>query len=206
MNLKTVTTSSMDENIYLISSQKGAIIIDPGEMNNEIKDFISENADKEFAILLTHNHFDHIMGANEARNLSKGKIFICEADAEGLHDSSMNLSERFCVVCEDFEADVFLNDGEEFAVGDISVKVIHTPGHSEGSVCYIIGDRMFSGDTLFRLSVGRTDFAGSDRNKQISSLRRLYSIDGEYEIYPGHGAATRLSFEKQYNPYMKEIL
>ncbi len=206
MRLETVNTPFMDENAYLISTDKGAVIIDPGEMTEEIENFISENMDKEFAILLTHNHFDHIMGAEEARSLSKGKIYICEADEKGLGDGMVNLSERFCLPLKPFEADCVFNDGDEFFIGDIPVKVMVTPGHSKGSSCFIIGDWMFSGDTIFRLSVGRTDFIGGDRQEQINSLKRLSAMNGEYEIYPGHGAATRLSFEKQYNPYIKEIL
>lgn len=206
MKLKTVSTLSMDENIYLVSSEKAAVIIDPGEMNGEIKDFINENVGKEFAILLTHNHFDHIMGANEARDLCGGRILICEADAKGLGDAAVNLSERFCLPFTPFKADGVFNDGDSFSVGDITIKVMVTPGHSKGSACFIMGDWMFSGDTLFRLSVGRTDFAGGDRAEQILSLKRLAAVEGEYEIYPGHGPATRLSFEKQYNPYIKEIL
>lgn len=206
MKLNTVNTPFMDVNVYLISSEKSAIIIDPGQMTDEIKDFISDNYGKEFAILLTHNHFDHIMGAQEARNLCKGKIFICKADAQGLYDGNINLSERFCMPIEPFKADCVFNDGDELGIGDIKVKVMVTPGHSPGSSCFIIGDWMFSGDTLFRLSVGRTDFLGGDRVEQVKSLKRLIEISGEFDVYPGHGVATRLSYEKQYNPYIKEIL
>lgn len=206
MKLVTVNTPLMDENAYLVSTEKAALIIDPGEMTEEIKAFISANKGKEFAILLTHNHFDHIMGADEARSLSDGKIYICEYDAVGLYDAAVNLSERFCLDSAPFKADEVFGDGDELLIGDVSVKVMLTPGHSKGSVCFIIGDWMFSGDTLFRLSVGRTDFIGGDRSEQIESLKRLYSIEGEYEVYPGHGPATRLSFEKQNNPYIKEIL
>jgi len=206
MIFKTVTVTDMDENVYLLASDKAAIIIDPGKMTQEIEDFIKANLSKEFVILLTHNHFDHILGAEKARSMCNGKIMISKEDAAGLMESEICLAERFCLPFSPFSADVLLEDGEEIVIEDIKVKVMLTPGHSKGSVCYFIGDRMFSGDTLFRLSVGRTDFAGGDRTEQINSLKKIASIEGEYEVYPGHGPATRLSFEKQFNPYIKEAL
>lgn len=206
MKLVTVSSYFMDVNTYLISSEKGAIIIDPAEMCEEIKEFISQNKGKETAIFLTHNHFDHIMGVADVKELSGSKVYIAEADADGLSDPAVNLSERFCLECKPCRADVTFNDGDEFIIGDIKGRVMVTPGHSKGSACFVIGDWLFSGDTLFRLSVGRTDFLGGDRAEQINSLLRLSAINGDYDVYPGHGPATRLSFEKQNNPYIKEIL
>ena len=203
MKLKTVNIPYMDQNVYLISSDTGAVIIDPGEMNDEIREFINVNKSKDFVILLTHNHFDHILGANEARKLSNAKILISEADSLGLSDGMINLCDRFCIDFEPFEADATFNDNQVLSVGDISVKVMVTPGHSKGSACFVIGDWMFSGDTLFRLSVGRTDFVGGNADELSDSLKRLAAIQGDYDVYSGHGAATRLSYEKQNNPFMR---
>lgn len=205
MKLKTVTIPYMDQNVYLISSEKGALIIDPGQMTDEIREFIKENRSKEFAVLLTHNHFDHILGAHEASLLSGGKIYISDADFDGLKDPSINLSERFCLEIPPFSADERLNDEQTLTVGDINVKILITPGHTAGSCCFIIGDWMFTGDTLFRLSVGRTDFVCGDRIKLNLSLKRLSDIKGDFDVYSGHGPATRLSYEKQNNPFMKEV-
>ncbi len=205
MRLKTVNIAFMDQNVYLISSDCGAVIIDPGQMNDEIRQFINDNNGKEIAILLTHNHFDHILGANEARNLSHGKIYISEADANGLADGSVNLCERFCIDFEPFVADCTLSDNQVLTIGDINIKVMVTPGHSKGSACYVIGDWIFSGDTLFRMSVGRTDFFGGNSVELADSLKRLGEIKGDFDVYSGHGPATRLSFEKQNNPFMREI-
>lgn len=206
MELKTVYSGSMDVNTYLINTEKTAIIIDPGVMNEEIEQFISQNMGKEFYILLTHNHFDHILGANETRRLCAGKIYINELDAEGLFDSEINLTKRFCLPFEPFMADVTFKGGDTLKLADVEIKTMATPGHSKGSTCFFIDDWMFSGDTLFRMSVGRTDFINGDRNEQIDSLKSIANINTDYEVYPGHGPATRLSFEKQYNPYIKEIL
>ena len=206
MKLKTVKIPYMDQNVYLISGSTGAVIIDPGQMTDEIKEFIAENKSKELAILLTHNHFDHILGADEARALSNGKIYISVPDAIGLSDGSVNLCERFCLDFLPFEADETLSDNQLLTVGDIKIKVLITPGHSKGSTCFIIGDWMFSGDTLFRLGVGRTDFIGGDNEELMLSLKRLYDIKGDFDVYSGHGPASRLSYEKENNPFMREIL
>ncbi len=206
MKLKTVNIPYMDQNVYLISGSTGAVIIDPGQMTDEIREFIAENKSKELAILLTHNHFDHILGADEARALGNGKIYISAPDAIGLSDASVNLCERFCLDFLPFEADEVLSDNQLLTVGDIKIKVLITPGHSRGSSCFIIGDWMFSGDTLFRLCVGRTDFIGGDSDELMVSLKRLYNIKGDFDVYSGHGPASRLSFEKENNPFMREIL
>jgi glyoxylase-like metal-dependent hydrolase (beta-lactamase superfamily II) len=204
MKLKTVTIPYMDQNVYLISGDSGAVIIDPGQITEEIKAFIVENKTKEFAVLLTHNHFDHILGAQEARTLSGGKIYISEADSMGLSDGSVNLCERFCIDFLPFEADKTFSDNDTLSIGDINIKVLVTPGHSKGSACFIIGDWLFSGDTLFRLSVGRTDFIGGNSEELYKPLKRLYEIKGDFDVYSGHGPATRLSYEKKNNPFVRE--
>lgn len=206
MNLTTVNVSDMGVNTYLISSKKTAIIIDPGAMCTQIKEFIRENQGKEFAILLTHNHFDHIGGADEVRSLTGGKIYISSADEKGLYDNEINLSERFSVPLKPFKADVNFSGEETLHFSDIEVKTMWTPGHSMGSSCFIINNWLFSGDTLFRLSIGRTDFAYGDVKSMASSLIRLAQLNGDYDVYPGHGEATRLSYEKEFNPYIKEVM
>lgn len=206
MKLSTVNFSDMGVNTYLISGEKTAVIIDPGVMCREIREFISSNEGKEFAILLTHNHFDHIGGASEARSLADGKIYISEADEKGLYDSEINLSERFCISLEPFKTDVAFADGETLHFADMDIKTMWTPGHSAGSTCFFINNWLFSGDTLFRQSIGRTDFLYGDTNSMISSLRKLAALQGDWEVYPGHGPATRLSFEREFNPYIKEVI
>ena len=206
MKLTTVNSSDMCVNTYLISGEKTAIIIDPGVMTGEIRAFIQDNMGKEFAILLTHNHFDHIGGANEARTLSGGKIYINKADEKGLYDGEINLSERFMIPLEPFKADVTFSNDETLSFSDIKIKTMWTPGHSLGSTCYFVNDWLFSGDTLFRQSIGRTDFICGDNTSMASSLIKLADLDDDYDVYPGHGEATRLSFEREFNPYIREVL
>lgn len=206
MKLTTVNSSDMGVNTYLISGEKTAIIIDPGVMTGEIRAFIQDNMGKEFAILLTHNHFDHIGGANEARTLSGGKIYINKADEKGLYDGEINLSERFMIPLEPFKADVTFSNDETLSFSDIKIKTMWTPGHSLGSTCYFVNDWLFSGDTLFRQSIGRTDFICGDNTSMASSLIKLADLDDDYDVYPGHGEATRLSFEREFNPYIREVL
>lgn len=206
MKLTTVSTSQMGANTYLISTENTAVIIDPGFMCSEIRSFIIKNEGKEFAILLTHNHFDHIGGANEARSLSKGKIYISKADERGLYDNEINLSDRFMTPLEPFKADVIFDADETLAFSDLQIKTLWTPGHSMGSTCFFINDWLFSGDVLFRQSIGRTDFICGDNESMVASLLKLASLEGDYDVYPGHGEATRLSYEKQFNPYIREVL
>lgn len=206
MKFETVKAGNMDVNTYLISTDTSAVIIDPGEMCLRLEEFTKENKGKKFGILLTHNHFDHILAADAVRNLTGGKIYISVPDADGLSDGEINLCTRFCIPFTPFKADCTFNDGDVLKIGDIEFKVMLTPGHSEGSACFIIDNKLFSGDTLFRLSVGRTDFIRGNYNELTLSLKKIASLNADYEVYTGHGPATRLSFEKLYNPFMKDIL
>ena len=115
------------------------------------------------------------------------------------------MCERFCIDFTPFEADETFSDNDTLSIGDINIKVLVTPGHSKGSACFIIGDWLFSGDTLFRLSVGRTDFIGGNSEELYKSLKRLYEIKGDFDVYSGHGPATRLSYEKKNNPFVREF-
>ena len=202
MEIKVIRLGHIAVNCYMISSDKAAIVIDPGFSATVVENFLLENADKEKIILLTHAHFDHIGGAADLRDVTDTDIAIGEKENFALSDTEYNLSDRFHAHLEPFSADILLKDGEEFSVGDISVKIIFTPGHTVGGVSYLIDDVLFSGDTLFNLSIGRTDFPGGDLKVLKESLNKLFLLDGDTTVLSGHGEPTTIGFEKENNPFL----
>lgn len=203
MEIKVLPLGLIGANCYMIKGKMGAVLIDTGAHNPALEEFLKENQDKERLILLTHPHFDHIGGALELREKTGVKIAIGKNDAEGLLDQNINLSKPFHINLEPFSADITFCDGEEFSVGDLKFKVIETPGHTKGSMCYLIEDCLFSGDTLFEGSVGRTDFPGGDIETLNKSLRKLMGFEDSIKVFSGHGDATTIGRERNSNPFLK---
>ena len=188
-------------NCYMLSSDSAAVLIDVGEFTDNVRRFLTDNKEKEIMLLATHRHFDHVAGICEAKAFSGAKIAVHSLDECGLKSAADSLGANFDVIHSPVEADLLLSDGDCLQVGDISIKVIHTPGHTEGSVCFLIDDMLFSGDTLFHLSVGRTDFPSGNTATLLRSLDKLFSLERDCPVYPGHDRQTKLYYEKQYNPY-----
>ncbi|MDO4459748.1 MAG: MBL fold metallo-hydrolase [Clostridia bacterium] len=191
----------LGENTYVITDETSGLsaVIDPDLVY--VKPEAVASACNIKYILLTHNHFDHIYSADKLRSLTGAEILITAIDAPGLEDSNSNLASMMDAEIS-LKADRKLSDGEIIMLGDTEIRVMLTPGHTPGSCCYITDDVIFSGDTLFESSIGRTDFPGGSMADMNKSLRKLISLEGDYDIYPGHGAATKLSTEKKYNPYL----
>lgn len=190
-------------NCYGILSHNAAVIVDPGKYFPAAAEFLNSNADKQRMILITHAHFDHIGGANRLREETGVKIAICEDEAFALSDAKYNLSDRFHAGIEPFAPDITLSDEQRFTVGDLTVTAIKTPGHTSGSISYLIDDVLFSGDTLFFETVGRTDLPGSSVSDMKASLDRLmYMLDDSVVVYPGHGEHTTIGHERLCNPYL----
>ena len=202
MEINTLILGDIGVRCYQVATEDAAVVIDPGFKNDKILRFLEENKNKERLILLTHAHFDHVSYAEELRKLSGVKIAIGELDNPALADTEYNLSYAFGVDMKPFEADVLLKDGEEFSIGSLKIKVMHTPGHTKGSVCYLMGEILFSGDTLFYESIGRDDFKGGNGAELNSSLLKLLELPDYISVLPGHNRDTTIAHERKYNPYI----
>lgn len=208
--LTRFVTGPLDVNTYVCydDETKKCFIVDPSEWMY-IKGYINEHHLCCTHILITHGHFDHILCVAKLKDDLNAKVCIHKDDAESLYTDKINLS-VFCGIemnghCK---ADIILNDGDSIICAGKTIKVLHTPGHSKGSVCYIIEDEhiIFSGDTLFNMGIGRTDLYYSDSKALNNSIKKLYSLKDNYAVLPGHGEFTELSYEKINNPFTKDMV
>ena len=190
-------------NCYYLETDKAAIVIDPGYKRDSILEFLNKNEDKERLILLTHGHFDHIGGADYLRQETGVKIGIGALDVPALSDDALNCAVVFKRKLEPFAADFEYCDGDVIKVGDIELKVISTPGHTVGGVSFLCENNLFSGDTLFKTSIGRTDFEGGSFEELEKSIKKLYALPDETVVYAGHGESSTIGFEKKYNPFVR---
>ncbi len=198
MKLYHTASGPLNVNTYFLVNDMGeAIVIDCGENYKKIKQAESVNNFTVKAVLLTHAHFDHSGCAKKLQN-DGAKIYISELDAPKLLNED-NLSADFGRRFEYLTADQTFSDGQILNLYGIKIQVICTPGHTDGSVCFVVDNMLFSGDTLFYSSVGRTDFKSGNRLDMISSIKKLFALDGDYAVYPGHDEFTTLDRERKYN-------
>lgn len=199
ISIKTFAVGYLQTNCYVVTSDehKEAAIIDPGGGYAQIKAYLSAQGKTATAVLLTHGHFDHMLDAKKLQQ-DGAKVYIHQDDAELLQSGGM--AKQMGIRIMPFSADKFVADGDEIKVCNTVFSVMHTPGHSKGSCCFLLEDNIFSGDTLFSESYGRTDFAGGSMAQLSASLKRLFDLDGDYKVFPGHMEKTTLSHERQYNP------
>lgn len=200
-----IVLGSVRTNCYFIYHEetKETVVIDPADEGEKIFRALSDQGLKITAILLTHGHFDHIMGARELRMISSSKIYAPERERNLLSDAELNYSSQMGYPYT-VRPNVWLKDHEKFTLAGFEFEVIETPGHTEGSVCYYIASEkvLISGDTLFEESVGRTDFPTGSQSALVRSLReKVFPLGEDITVYPGHGNSTTIGHEKQYNPY-----
>lgn len=185
---------------FLVNDKNQAVVIDGGENYKKVKQVEKEYGFKIEALLLTHAHFDHAGNAKKLQD-DGAKVYISELDAPKLLNEQ-NLSGDFGRAFDYLTADYTFKDGDVINVCDFEIKVIATPGHTDGSVCFLIGNMLFTGDTLFLESVGRTDFITGNREQLVSSVKKLFDLEGDYTVYPGHEDFTTLSHERKYNAFI----
>ena len=192
-------TFGIESNSYIIISGNEAAIVDPSV---SLDRFSLDKDIKISKVLLTHGHFDHILSLGDYAK-EDTQVYISQADEPMLKDGALNASVLFGLENVSFDVEVNnVRDRDVIPLGDESITVISTPGHTEGSVCYLVGDKLFTGDTLFCGNIGRCDLPGGSYIKMKSSLKKLTSLEGDYRIYPGHDELTYLSKEKKTNYYL----
>lgn len=206
LNIETFTDFSFGTNSYLVwkEGSKKAILIDAGASADRILDFLKRNNLSLEAILLTHGHPDHVVGVAEVSKATGAKVYLSDEDKKMVKSmasaflSMLGMSEL--ELPEEFEP---LYDGQKLEFGDIEVEVLHTPGHSPGSMSFLIEDALFDGDLLFNNSVGRTDFPGGSFEILARSVKeKVFVLDPETKVYPGHMDMTTVGWEKRTNPFL----
>lgn len=209
MKLYQTRVGPIATNCYILADKNGdAAVVDPGDEAPKIIALLGQHGLTPRKILLTHGHFDHIGGIKGlVRQYPALQVCIGKNDAPMLKRGIAHLAWAAYVKAEDYtglHADAEVSEGDEITVGTLVFRVLDTPGHTAGGVCYLCGQYLFSGDTLFYREVGRTDLEGGDYPTLLASLRKLDALPGDYTVLPGHDDVTTLSEERLYNPYLKE--
>ncbi|EZQ10706.1 MULTISPECIES: MBL fold metallo-hydrolase [Acidianus] len=199
MQVKVYTIGPLNTNCYVVVDGDEAVIIDPGGDPQEV--ISSIQGKKVKAIVATHGHFDHVLGVNEIKKRVSAPFLLNGRDLDLLKASS-KMAETFGIKIEKIiEPDLFISEGDTIVIGRRELRVIETPGHTMGSCCLLGKEEIFTGDTLFANTIGRTDLGGS-KEAMFRSLERIKALDDNLVVYPGHGNSTILGYEKETNPFL----
>ena len=198
MLIKCLTVGQIETNCYIVADEDtlDCAIIDPGDEANTILDYLEDRKLKPKYIFLTHGHFDHTMAVNAVHEETGATVCMNEKDAGAILE---NAPFKFNPPADT----IYYKGGDRLTVGSLTFEVLETPGHTPGGVTLRCGDALFTGDTLFQGSCGRTDLYGGDMNVLLHSLKRLADLPGNYEVYPGHMDTSTLDRERHYNYYLK---
>ena len=201
MKLYHMFTGDLGVNTYfLVNENDRAAVVDPGEDGAAVLAFAEKHGFKITACYLTHGHFDHMGCCKRLQDLGV-KIYVSEKDADKLY-TDKNEGAGFGRRVEPLHADNTFRDGDVLDFEGFKLRVMETPGHTAGSVCFFTELGIFSGDTLFYENAGRTDLADGDDADMERSLAKLMAVKGDFTVYPGHGRATTLAHEREFNPYI----
>ena len=202
MQVKVLQVGPIGTNCYLLEDEKAhvAAVIDPGDEAGRILQVIKDDGVDVKYILLTHGHYDHTTAVPELHQaLPQAEIYIHKADANGAGSRLFPLAGQI----PDLK---FYDEGDALTLGELTIQVLHTPGHSKGSVTLKVGDVLFCGDTLFAGSCGRTDLAGGSYAEIMASLKKLGQLPGDYHVCPGHDVTSTLERERRSNPFLREAM
>ena len=204
MHIKTLEVGYLQTNCYIVSPEEGGLcaVIDPGGDGAYIMDYMEEHGLRCGAILLTHGHFDHCGGVESllAELEEEVPVYINRRDVNVEADPTGQM-----FPFRPTERTVFVDEGDEIRVGSLIFSVLACPGHTPGGLSFRIADSLFTGDSLFKLSAGRTDFPGSSTRALRLTLERLRDMKGNFDIYPGHMDASTLEFERRFNPFLQDL-
>ena len=206
MHMQLLPQYGHETNCYLVwGEEKKAVLID-AMCDDGLQQLLEDNQLKLEYVAITHGHYDHIAALAQIVEKYHCKVVIAKPEAymlrQGCRDTLFML---FGKSLKEVMPNILLTDGESFQAGDLSFTMLETPGHTKGGACYLVENCLFSGDTLFQMSMGRTDFPGGNEEKLLCSLKKLALLPGDYRVYPGHGAATTLEYERKHNPYMANL-
>lgn len=208
MKIRYTAVGSYGTNCYILADEASgeAAAVDCALFDADYRHLLEITGVKTLKyILLTHGHFDHVCGVADLKDACGGEVCISEADAPCLTDEKVNLNTYTGFgTFRPVPPDRILHNGDILTLGETELRVLETPGHTPGSVCFLTDTALFSGDTLFRLSMGRTDMPGGSTRRLFASLKLLGELPGEYDVYPGHGELTTLGYEKRNNFYLRQ--
>ncbi len=207
MTLRTLCLGELDTNCYIVwDDNRIAMIVDPADEAEKILSVIREESVTVAAVVLTHAHFDHMLAAKDVCAATNAPLYVGKGDEAALSDPIRNLSGVFQMCPPVYlTADKTLSEGDALTIGELSFTVLETPGHTPGCICLMGDGVLFAGDTLFRNSIGRVDFPGSNVPAMAASLQRLVTLPLDMTVYSGHGSATTIGREVECNPYLQCI-